>query len=177
MSLSVFRLHFADGAEKRLEFSFSVEWKRTLTNNPKTKDSIWQAFKCPARGQHSTAVPLRRTLFGRHFLQRSHLVAPAEFRFTPNRRIHYLCVAQLLTLIVLSGVFSILSSGCERCDLWPSTTKWVGSPLGLFGARAENGCWGCQVSTDFEILAKCWKAVFLFRKYSIKKTVYSHEVV
>ena len=54
MSLSILWLHFADGAEKRLEFSFSVEWKWTLTNNPKTKDcNCGQASKCPTQGQHS----------------------------------------------------------------------------------------------------------------------------
>ena len=52
------------------------------------------------------------------------------------------------------------------------------SPLGLFGARAENGCWGYHHSVS---ILRFWQNVekesFFFRKYSIKKTVYSPEVV
>ena len=89
VSLSIFRLR----AEERFELSFSVEWKRTLTNNPKTKDCNLQASKCPTQGQHSTVVPPCRTLFGRHSVQHSCLVVPVDFHFTPNCWMHYLCVA------------------------------------------------------------------------------------
>ena len=91
VSLSIFRFRFADEAERRLELS--VEWKRTLANNPRTKDCNWLASQCPTRGQHSGASTSNT---GHHSVQRSRLVAPVNFRFTPDRRMHYLCVAYYL---------------------------------------------------------------------------------
>ena len=48
--------------------------------------------------------------------------------------------------VVKNGWTKLFLARNVSLKLWPSTTKWVGSPLGLFGARTENGCWGCQVS-------------------------------
>ena len=63
------------------------------------------------------------------------------------------------------------------CDRPPRNESELESPRAVWSpARAENGCWGCHVS-----ILRFWQNVekqsFFFRKYSLKKTVYSPEVV
>ena len=99
--------------KRGLNFSFSVEWKRTLTNNPKTKDCNWQTSKCPTLGQHSTAVPPRRTVWTL-FCTTQPLGGASWLPFHPKSP-HALSLCSLLSLLRMTLQFMMMHHYAEFC--------------------------------------------------------------
>ena len=95
MSLSIFTLRFADGAEKRLEFC-QCGIKTDIHKQPQDQRLQPTSLQVPnmMTAKHSGATT-SNTVWS-SFCTTQLLGGAVDFRFTPNRCMHSLCVAYYL---------------------------------------------------------------------------------